>query len=471
MAAPSPTPVTLLAGFLGAGKSSLLKQLLQNKAGLKVAVLVNDVAEMEIDSAEINGAEGSTGSDKKDVLELKNGCACSAADEIVQGVEALMKLSRERGVPWNHIVVDPSLVADPREIRDSFRNAVVAQPELLRGTKLHAMATVLDASMFVAEFEKRNKMHERPDLGMSEPGAQGNRQVCDLMCAQIECADILILNNAELIDTPEHLALLKATVSNLNADAQLYTSEAGEVELTKVLGAATGGGVCDMDEDMEHRRMVDAAKRLAAAQPASADTNGYTHDEQADGASAEAPAPPTTKPRPGISSFCYQRRLPFHPHRLMGVIRELPVRFESLALSQSLDGDDTEEPTAGAGRSPMRCLIRSKGLVWLSNSHTQIFYWALAGKHFELKHYASWWASHPRDEWPTDEAEVASITKDFEGDMGDRRQELIFVGVNMDAAAITKLLDDCLLRPAEMAEYRKRERPEPEDAADGAAGA
>jgi len=103
----------------------------------------------------------------------------------------------------------------------------------------------------------------------------------------------------------------------------------------------------------------------------------------------------------------------------------------------------------------MLSLIRSKGFVWLSNSHPQMFYWALAGKHFELKQYASWWQCVPREEWPTEPKELMTINKDFDGEFGDHRQELVFIGVKMDRAAITKLLDECLLSEQEMSSYRQ----------------
>ena len=108
----------------------------------------------------------------------------------------------------------------------------------------------------------------------------------------------------------------------------------------------------------------------------------------------------------------------------------------------------------GSEGSPMLALIRSKGFVWLSNSHPQMFYWALAGKHFELKQYAAWWQCVPQEEWPVDEAEVATIMKDFDGAYGDHRQELVFIGVKMDKAAIVRAFDECLLTDAEMDSYR-----------------
>ena len=132
---PPLTPITLLSGFLGAGKTTLLKHLLQNKAGLKVGVLVNDVAEINIDAALVSKRTGGEMA-KEDTVELQNGCACcSAAEEFLQGIESLMKLSRERGTPWDHIVIEGSGVAEPREIRDNFRNALLSSPEMLEGAR------------------------------------------------------------------------------------------------------------------------------------------------------------------------------------------------------------------------------------------------------------------------------------------------------------------------------------------------
>jgi len=149
----------------------------------------------------------------------------------------------------------------------------------------------------------------------------------------------------------------------------------------------------------------------------------------------------------------------------MSVIRQLPVRQEQLALAEALEREKSQadgKAAASSGgadavavASPMLALIRSKGFVWLSNSHPQMFYWALAGKHFELKQYASWWQCVPREEWPTEPKELMTINKDFDGEFGDHRQELVFIGVKMDQAAITKLLDECLLSEQEMSSYRQ----------------
>ena len=152
----TPTPITLLSGFLGAGKTTLLKHLLENKAGIKVGLIVNDVAEINIDAALVSKKTGGTSS-PEDTVELQNGCACcTAAEEFLQGIGHLMKLSRERNVPWDHILIESSGVAEPREVcarlcgrvcgdgrsepplrrvqvRDKLRNALVSQPQTLEG--------------------------------------------------------------------------------------------------------------------------------------------------------------------------------------------------------------------------------------------------------------------------------------------------------------------------------------------------
>ena len=231
-------PITLLSGFLGAGKTSLLKHLLVNKAGMRVGVIVNDVAEINIDKSLVSKSSGAgnTGgsSAEEDTVELQNGCACcSVAEEFLQSIEKLMEMSRDRGIPWDHIVVEASGVVEPREIRDNFRNAYVNQPEMLLGTELHTLVTVVDASVFLKEFEKRNKVCQRTDLGSNDFSEMNSRQVVDLMCEQVECCDVIIVNKIDLTDATE-LGLLKETLTSLNPLAKMFSSERGRVELASV---------------------------------------------------------------------------------------------------------------------------------------------------------------------------------------------------------------------------------------------
>ena len=451
-------PITLISGFQTAGKATLLRRLLENADGLKVGVLLNDLAGLDVSEALFAKEIGI----KHDVVELQNGCCacCIAPDELLQGIAALMKRSAERSATWDHIVVELSGGAEPRKVRDTFRNALVSEPSILAGSNLHTLVAVVDASTFVAEIEKRNRLQERPDLVCEQTSSLGdsNRQVCDLLCEQIECADILVLDRVELVKSQHEVALVKQAVSSLNATAEVYTNQHQRVDLIDMLSVTAGGGVANLSEYMEHRRAVDVVTSsnhfCITTHDARQHANGHPKAccgiETAEDASADLAGGAL------VASFCYQRRVPFHPFRLRDVIRELPVRLDKLALSDAVNLDGQAD-----GGSPMRRLIRSKGFVWLSNSHTQMFHWTHAGRHFEIKQHSPWWATHPRSQWATNEREAVEIQKDFEGEMGDRRQELIFVGINMDVIAMTKLLDECLLTTTEMADYRKRIREEP----------
>ena len=261
-----PVPITLLSGFLGAGKTTMLKHLLENKAGLRIGIIVNDMAEINIDAAmvaqKIGDQAGGTAA-QEDTVEMANGCACcSAAEELVQSIKKLMDVSDKRGVRWDHLVIETSGVAEPREVRDNLRNVELQQPEMMRNTSLHTMVTVIDSSTFLGEYQKRNKLEQRSDLGSSEY-TDGNRQVVDLMCEQIECADILVTNKTDLVKSDE-LALINETVEQLNPLAAVVGSERGRVPIETILAAAGDDRVAKSDQDGDLRRMVERVKKQVA---------------------------------------------------------------------------------------------------------------------------------------------------------------------------------------------------------------
>ncbi|GLI70159.1 hypothetical protein VaNZ11_014971 [Volvox africanus] len=151
----------------------------------------------------------------------------------------------------------------------------------------------------------------------------------------------------------------------------------------------------------------------------------------------------------GIRNFVYSRRRPFHPQRL----KEMVLKWLPVTVNQAIDGEAPAE-----GDSPIKTVMRSKGFMWLSSSHATAYYWSHAGQHFEIRDEGDWWAAVPSEDWPTDSAQQDIILNDFDEatDLGDRRQEIVFIGVNMDEAKISAQLDSALLTDGEMVKYKER---------------
>ncbi|EGB08056.1 hypothetical protein AURANDRAFT_26964 [Aureococcus anophagefferens] len=387
-------PVTLLSGFLGAGKTSLLQSLLKTAArdaDLKVGVVVNDMAAVNIDAKLMHSPfEGGGRDQPAEFVEIGDGCVCcTMADELFSTLAQLSGVSAAKGYAYDHIVVEATGVAEPRNLRDQFQDAEAAGMPLLESVALDTLVTV-----------------DRPDLAAAskdDPLASllhrfdgsSMRAVVDLLVEQVECADVVLLNKADLV-TDEQMARLRTIISALNANAKVYTCEHGEAKLDRVLAVAGAEGAAGLGPVDEHK----VAERF------------------------------------GIESFVYARRRPFAPSRLGAVLRELPADVD-----------------LGAA---LATLVRSKGFLWLASSHDAAYYWSHAGAFFNAELLGRWWATLPEEHWPEDLK--PSILADFDGDSpdGDRRQEIVFIGADLLAkqGTIEAALDGCLLTDDELAAYR-----------------
>ena len=567
MAAPAPalTPIIILSGFLGAGKTTLLRHLLQNQQGVKIGLIVNDVAEVNVDAKLVRNGNPDAG--MVDTIQLENGCACcSKAEELMQSIEQLIIMGRRRGDPFQAIVLECSGVAEPRNIKDQFNDAADAGIPLMRHIVLDTMVTVVDASSFLELYKVRDSAANRPDLGYND--GESARPVVDLLVEQVECADVLVLNKTDTVDEDE-LTYLKTIMTACNSLAKVTATQWGVVDVKSVLNfsadgtPAKGRWAANSTLDSEHRLMVENAKKEEHKHEhkhehkdehkhehkeehkhehehkeehghgcehehghehahkeehkhehehkeehehkhghehspdhkrkhehahdhkeehghehkhghdhshgnghadADGDTcmdpvcNDPTHDHSHGHGHAHGHSDKNTgETRFGITSFVYSRRMPFHPQRLVRVVRQLPVsrNLATKGVEVDADGDSPAAAAAkGDGLSAFRSVIRSKGYCWIANSHNMARYWSHAGTHFEVRDEGAWWAALPKEEWPEGKTQVDFIMHDFDGDFGDRRQEIIFIGQNMDRAGITKALDDALLTAEEMAAFK-----------------
>lgn len=412
--------------------------------------------------------------------------------------EQLLRVGARRNVRYDRIILENSGVAEPQNIRDQFNEAIALGHPLMSQIHLDSLVTVVDSATFIRDYSSRAPLAARPELG----DGGGLRPVVDLLVEQVECADHVILNKADMLDGST-MESLQAIVCSLNPLCTIKCSDHGRINVDEIFGpTAAPGLVARLNTEGHHRGSVAAARASDNAQveEAHVQQDGHSDDQRhlvhtcdakhkhntgdgdADGAKLESACmacsagkdvsghgadkdcdgtcehahhnhkasrqETSAAARFGIISFVYVRRRPFHPQRL----KDLVLRWMPVSYNQALDGT---APAPVESDSPIRTVLRSKGFVWLSHAHTTALYWSHAGQHFELRDEGEWWAAVPDEEWPAIPAQRATILADFddEGPFGDRRQEIVFIGASMDKDAICTQLDSALLSDEEMKNY------------------
>lgn len=375
-------PVTVLSGFLGAGKTTLLNHILNNREGRRVAVIVNDMSEVNIDAELVRqgGAELSRTEEK--MVEMSNGCiCCTLREDLLIEVDRLARSGR-----FDQLVIESTGIAEPLPVAETFTFAGEDGQSLSEVARLDTMVTVVDAFNFLHDYSSQDSLQKRGE----SLGEEDERSVVDLLIDQVEFCDLMVLNKTDLV-SQEELDRLVAILKTLNPRARIEMAEHGRVPLEKVLNT----GLFDFEE--------------AARAPGWLQELRGSHT-------------PETQEY-GIGSFVYRARRPFHPQRFYDLVQE-------------------EWPG----------VVRSKGYFWLASHPGLAASWSQAGAMARHGVAGYWWAAVPEERWPDDPESRAIIRSKWDGEVGDARQELVLIGINMDEAALRARLDACLLNEQEMAQ-------------------
>ncbi len=387
-------PVTVLSGFLGAGKTTLLNHILNNREGRRVAVIVNDMSEVNIDAALVRDGGANLSRTDEQLVEMTNGCiCCTLRDDLLNEVRALAEQGR-----FDHLLIESTGISEPLPVASTFDFRDENGNSLADVSRLDTMVTVVDAANLLNDYASSDFLKDRGE----SLGDDDNRTLVDLLVDQIEFADVIILNKisaASLYDRD----LARKIIRSLNPDAKVIETDFAQVPLGDVLNT----GLFDFDKAQEHPLWYKELNGIAGHVP---ETEEY-----------------------GIRSFVYRERRPFDPQK-----------FQNFINSNWIG------------------VVRAKGFFWLATRPDHVGELSQAGPLVRTGKRGLWWASVSKSRWPDHPEWLEAMKPYLDPIWGDRRQELVFIGVDpMNEVELRTELDACLVDATEFTPHQWEELLDP----------
>jgi G3E family GTPase len=387
-AAPRLVPVTVLSGFLGSGKTTLVKRIAEGGGTRGIALIVNDMAETNVD-AELLQGEGH----HEHLVPMQNGCVCcTLRPDFVQQVFELARLPE-----IDHILVESTGISEPRPVAEALMYDCATDESgssvpMDSVVSVAAMVTVIDASQFLEQLGSLDTLSERKiGASLGDP-----RHICELLIDQVEFANIVLLNKSDLA-SKEDMDQVERAVRGLNPTATVEMTSFTAIDTDALMGSR-----------------VFAMEETVAG-------SGWRRALKPSFESAKSPETETY----AISSRVFRARRPFHPQRLYDLF--------SSSLFQS---------------GPSR-IVRSKGVVWLAGAEDRANavagFLSHTGRYVELRPWKPWLASLPRSAWPPGASEPPGWTSET----GDRRTQIALIGVSIDWDVVMKAVQACLVSDSE----------------------
>ena len=390
-------PITILTGYLGAGKTTLMNHILTNQEGYKVAVIVNDIGEVNIDAKLIADGGFIEEEDKGNVVPLSNGCiCCTLKEDLMNQIVDILKTRK-----FDYILIEASGICEPLPIAQTIvtLSNSMEQYGLPKICKLDNVVTVVDALRLATEFGCGDNL-VKEDID--------DEDIENLLIQQIEFCNVIVLNKVDEI-SKEELNEVKAVIKSLQPTAKIIETNYAKVNVGEIMNtnnfdfekiSTSAGWIKELEKEDEEHEDDDNHEHKEHHHE-----HHHNHNEE-EGEAEEY----------GISTFVYTSRKPFSE----------PL-FEKFA--------NEKFPSS---------VIRCKGLVWFKNDYDMSYLFEQAGKQMTLSQTGYWLASAPKDELKEMIAQDPEILKDWDKEVGDRMVKLVFIGKDMNKEEIIKELDNCI---------------------------
>ena len=424
-------PVLLLTGYLGSGKTTLLNRILSNEKGIRFAVIVNDIGEVNID-ADLIQKGGIVSQTDDSLVALQNGCICCTLKmDLVQQLYDIIATHR-----FDYIVIEASGICEPAPIAQTICSIPSMAPEVIKNgvPQLDCIVTVVDALRLKDEFANGNDLMKQ---NLEEDDIE------NLVIQQIEFCNIILLNKAADVE-PHELERTKQILRALQPKAEIIECNYGDVELNKILDTnlfnfeevATSAAWIneienhhpDEEEEEEHHHHSDEEE------------HHHHHHEEHDDDDEDEEVCPECGHHHHHDEHCH---CGCHHHHGEGEAEEYGIGTYVYYRRQPLDLGNFDHFVA---RLWPKNIIRAKGICYFKGEEDMCYLFEQAGKQVKLQNAGQWYATMPKDELEAFMQKNEGLRRDWDEQYGDRMQKLVFIGQHLDREAIAALLDACLVK-------------------------